>query len=139
MTDDEIADAVLDVLGAVDDPLSAEEVQSRIAASLPLAAVRVALRDLTAQADVVRTAVNQWRAREPSPIALERRQSGFTRAELDTARAKFKTTDCPHCGKHGDVDTLFGWRRMERDAKEIQPQSWCFACRQEDRRRRQGT
>lgn len=136
MTDDEVSDAVLDVLGAADGSLSAEDVQSKIAESPPLRAIRVALRDLTAQAEVVKTGENQWRARDPSPIALERRQSGFSKEELERARARFKTTDCPHCGKHGDVDTLFGWRRMDRDDKDLQPQSWCFACRQEQRRQR---
>ena len=129
MSDDEIEDAVLDVLGAADEPLSAEEVQSRIAESPPLRAVRVALRDLAEGPEVVRQGLHRWRASEPSPIAVERRRSGFTRDEVERARARYQTTDCPHCGKHGDVHTLFGWRRLKPEDKDLAPQSWCFTCR----------
>lgn len=37
-----------------------------------------------------------------------------------------KEKKCPHCGKEGSVDDLFGWRTV---AGQRRPQSYCLACR----------
>ena len=51
--------------------------------------------------------------------------------ELRRAREQHGTvTSCPKCGKQGDIDALFGWRRMKPGRDQIHPQSWCLECRQ---------
>lgn len=35
---------------------------------------------------------------------------------------------CPRCGVRGEIDTLFGWRRMSKGGP-VRPQAWCKPCR----------
>ena len=54
----------------------------------------------------------------------------FTEDEKATARKSFGIVkECPACGKSGNIDDLFGWRRMKPEDRDIAPQSQCKDCR----------
>jgi Ribonuclease R winged-helix domain len=127
---DDVRDAVLSVLCAVDAPLSAEEIRAKLQRHYDIREVRIALRDLAENGDIARHDVNRWSAIAAPPASATAVGHDFTEAELERARQRHGTNGkCPHCGKHGDIDRLFGWRRMRPHDEELQPQSWCIECR----------
>lgn len=129
--DDGAADAVLQVLSTTDEALSTDEICARVGANR-VRDVRIALRDLAEQGEVSRIGSDRWRGLSvPEPAQKPKPYVGkFTEDELRRARARHgPTARCPHCNKLGDIDSSFGWRRMQREDPDIVPQSWCFDCR----------
>lgn len=125
-------DAILQVLSTTDETLTTDQICVRIGSSQPLKDVRVALRDLAGQGEVIRLGPDTWRGRSLlKPTQKPQLHRGkFTEDELRRARARHgPTTRCPRCNKDGDIDTLFRWRRMRPEDSEIEPQSWCLECR----------
>jgi hypothetical protein len=125
-------DLVLGVLSATDSALTAEDISDEVGLAVSLKDVRVALLALSQQGEVARVGPEEWRAvGVPAPtLAPAARSRGFTEAELRAARERHgEEKDCPNCGKHGNIDRLFGWRRMRKEDRAIVPQSWCFECR----------
>jgi hypothetical protein len=120
-------DVVLTVLSSTERALTDAEICSRVKPALELRQVRIALRDLAASDDVAKDESGRWKARVPTP---ELRQSSFSEAELKRARARFPgPKSCPECGKMGNIEPLFGWRRLNPEDTDIVPHSWCSACR----------
>jgi hypothetical protein len=137
MTPEDVQDAVLSILGAATPPLTAEEICSRMGPSAALRDVRIALRELSNAGEVLKDASQRWSAVAKAARPHEPPHHDFTDAELGRARQRFGTTSrCPSCGKKGDIDKLFGWRRMHPDDHDLQPQSHCITCRAESSRRR---
>jgi len=131
MANEEDQDAVLCVLCAADQPLSVEEIGARAQPSLEPRQVRIALRELAERGDALKGEDGRWKAPRPPPEAKTRGAQEFTDDELRRAREQHGTvTSCPKCGKQGDIDALFGWRRMKPGRDQIHPQSWCLECRQ---------
>jgi hypothetical protein len=136
MTPEEIEDAVLAILSAGTPPLTAEEICSKMQPSPAIRDVRVALRELSSAGEVLKDTSQRWSAvaRAAEPHYPPRHD--FTDAELKRARQRFGTmSKCPNCGKQGEIDRLFGWRRMHPDDPDLQPQSHCITCRAESSRR----
>jgi hypothetical protein len=96
--------------------------------------VRIALRDLAEEAEVLKDASGRWTAVAKAAEVRGPPVHDFAEAELRRARQRFgTTTTCPSCGKRGDIDRLFGWRRMHPEDADLQPQSWCIQCRHVDK------
>lgn len=56
----------------------------------------------------------------------------FSLEELRHAREVHGTTrTCTACGVRGNIDQMFGWRRMTPGGTEIRPQPQCYNCRAE--------
>jgi hypothetical protein len=130
--DDGATDSILQVLSTTDEALTTDQICARVGSRRSLRDIRVALRDLAEQGEVLRLDPDTWRGISLLKPAQKPKTHGgkFTEDELRRARARHgPTTRCPHCNKVGDIDTLFGWRRMRPEDSEIEPQSWCFECR----------
>src|SRR6266446_5271205 len=108
MATEEIRDAVLSVLSAADSPLTAEQIRLRMQPRSEVREVRIALRDLTEEGEILKHPSGHWSAVVKAPEVRNRRGHDFTEAELQRAREVHgTTTTCPNCGKRGDVDRLF--------------------------------
>ena len=124
--------AVLDVLLATERALTADEIRDRTNPTLDLRSVRIALRDLREAGEVLKDTSDRFSAIIPTAAEDHQSTGGFTEAELQRARKRHgATTKCPRCGKDGDIDSFFGWRRMRREDEDIRPQSQCYECRKE--------
>lgn len=125
-------DAILQVLSTTEEALTTDQICARVGSSRPLRDVRVALRDLAEQGEVIRLNPDTWRGRSLSEPTQKPKTHGgkFTEDELRRARTRHGSTrKCPRCNEVGDIDTLFGWRRMRPEDSELEPQSWCLECR----------
>lgn len=133
--DEATLDAVLDVLGTTDESLTAEEISARIPDGAPVKDVRLALQRLHRSGDVSKVSDDCWRAvavEPPPPRPPPGIAGNFTQDELRRARERHGTTkDCTKCGKRGDIDQRFGWRRMRPHDVDIEPQAQCTDCRHE--------
>lgn len=130
--DDGATDVILQILSTTDEALTTEQIRARVGSNRSVKDFRIALRDLADQGEVARLGTDTWRGISISKPAqnLKANEGSFTEDELRHARARYgPTTRCPHCNKVGDIDSLFGWRRMRPEDSEIEPQSWCFKCR----------
>ena len=131
MSTEELADLVLSVLSAADSPLSDEDIRLSMQPHPNVREVRIALRHLAEQREVLKNSSGRWLAITKPPEVRAHPRHDFSEAELQRARQVHgTTTSCPNCGKRGDIDRLFGWRRLHPENPDIQPQSWCVQCRQ---------
>ena len=130
MSPEDIKDAVLSIVSAADEPLTAEEICDRIRPPPELRDVRIALRDLSSDNEVLKDSSQRWKVTAKAPLVTDAPAHDFTDDELRRARQRHGTiSSCPNCRKRGDIDRLFSWRRMHPDDRDLVPQSWCIACR----------
>ena len=135
MCPEELQDSVLSILSAASAPLPVEDICGRMRPTPAVRDVRIAPRELCDQGEALKDASQRWSAVAKTAELHDHAGHDFTASELQRARQRFgTTTTCPNCGKHGDIDRLFSWRRMHPEDRDLHPQSYCIKCRGESSR-----